>query len=101
REVRAAVRIVVQALDLRGDAVLVATEIDHAVVLLVAAALVPHRDAAGVVASRGLRLARGQRPEGRALVQVRRDGLHEGAPAGRRGLDFDEWHVPRPLSLRS
>ena len=58
REVRAAVRVVLDPLDLRRDAVLVAAEIDDPVVLLVAAALVPHRDAARVVAADALRLGR-------------------------------------------
>ena len=46
REVRAAVRVVLEALDLGRDAVLVAPEIDDAVVLLVAAALVARGDVA-------------------------------------------------------
>src|SRR5512137_813734 len=46
RDVRRPVRVVLQALDLGGDAVLVALEVDDAIGLLVAAALVPHRDAA-------------------------------------------------------
>jgi hypothetical protein len=41
REVRAAVRVVLEPLDLRRDAVLVAAEVDDPVVVLVPAALVP------------------------------------------------------------
>src|SRR5690606_31479238 len=52
RDVRGAVRIVFQALDLGRDAVLVATEIDHAIVPLVPAATMAHRDVAVVVAAR-------------------------------------------------
>src|SRR5438046_1990624 len=45
-EMRAAVRVVFEALHLRRDAVLVAAEIDDAQVMLVATALVAHGDAA-------------------------------------------------------
>src|SRR4029079_6484427 len=88
REVRASVRVIVQALDLGVDAVLVAPEIDQAVVLLVAAALVAHRDAALVVAAAVLRLALDERPVRSALVQVGRGNLHERAPSRRGRLDF-------------
>jgi hypothetical protein len=61
RDVRRAVRIVLDRLDDTGNAVLVATEVDDAVLLLRATALVARRDAAGVVARTGLALRNGQR----------------------------------------
>ena len=50
RDVRAAVRVVLDARDLGGNAVLVALEVDDAVMLLVAAAAVARRDVAVLVA---------------------------------------------------
>ena len=96
REVGAAVRVVFEPLDLCRDAVLVALEVDDPVVLLVAAALVPHRDVAVVVAARSALLVLDQRGDRRALVQVGIDDLDHGAAARRRWLDFDEWHVRTP-----
>ena len=90
---RAAVRIVFEALDLRGDAVLVALEVDDPIVLLVAAALVPHRDVAVVVATRAALLALGERIHRTALVQVRMDDLDHRPAAGRRRFDFLQGHV--------
>src|SRR5690349_11880268 len=97
RDVRAAVRIVFEPLDLRRNAVLVALEVDDPVVMLVAAALVPHRDVAVVVAAGATLLALDERRQRRALVQRRVDDLDERAPPVRRGFDLDEWHR---LSLR-
>src|SRR5262249_37661749 len=51
RDVRRAIRVVLDALDLCRNAVLRAHEVDHAVVVLVAATLVAHRDDAAVVAA--------------------------------------------------
>ena len=85
---RAAVRVVFEPLDLGRDAVLVALEVDDPVLLLVAAALVPHRDVAVVVAARAALLALVSASTGRALVQVRVDDLDQRAPAGRRGFYF-------------
>jgi hypothetical protein len=67
---RGAVRIVFDALDLAGDAVLVAHEVDDAVLLLVAVALVAHGLAADVIARAGRVLVHDQRLLGPALVQV-------------------------------
>src|SRR5713101_6125490 len=92
REVCAPVRIVFQPLDLRGDTVLVAAEIDDAVMLLVAPALVAHGDVAVDVAARLPRLLLDQRLVRPALVQVRVHQLNELPPAGRCGFDFDERH---------
>ena len=89
---RAAVRVVLEALDLGDDAVLVALEIDHAVVLLVPAAHVARRDLAGIVAARGLALALEQRVMRPPLVEVRIDDLDDRAAAGRGRFDFDQCH---------
>ena len=67
---RGAVRIVFQAFDLGRDAVLVATEIDQAVVLLVTAAEMARGDVAVVVAAGVMRLAFNQRLDRPALVQI-------------------------------
>src|SRR5262249_9791828 len=96
REAGAAVRVVLEPLDLRRNAVLVALEVDDPVVVLVAAALVAHRDVAVVVTARSALLALDERSDRPALVQVRIDDLDERAAPVRRGFDFDEWHV-RPL----
>ncbi len=71
RQMRGAVRIVFDALHLAGNAVLVAQKIHHAVVLLVTAALMPHRLAAEVVARARAVLADDQRFERPAFMQVR------------------------------
>src|SRR5690606_2428606 len=70
RDVRGAVRVVLDLRDLRRHAVLVvAAEVDHAVTALVAAAAVAGRDLAGVVAAAGL----GQRAHQRLLGRGTRD----------------------------
>src|SRR5262249_17106089 len=80
-----AVRIVFNGPDAAGGAFLVALEVDHAVMLLRAAALVTGRDAAVVVASARVRLRLGQRRVRRALVQARRDDAdHRAASCGSR-----------------
>src|SRR5262249_3708208 len=61
RDVGRAVRIVLEALHGAGDAVLVALEVDDAVLLRRAAALVARGDAAEAVASAGLLLVRRER----------------------------------------
>src|SRR6266436_3459927 len=91
-DVRAPVRVVFEPLDLGRNTVLVAAKIDDAVILLVPAALVAHRDvpvdvAAGLL---GLLLDQGLiRP---ALVQIRIYELDELSPAGRGGFEFYERH---------
>src|SRR6187431_408039 len=57
RDVRGAVRVVLDALDRRRNTVFVALEIDQSIMLLVTAALVARGDAAGVVATAFLVLA--------------------------------------------
>ena len=91
----AAVRVVLDGRDLRGDAVLVALEVDDAVTALVTAALMAGGDAAVVVASclvgqrRKQRLLRRRR---RDLGEVR-DRLEASAGAGRLVL-FDSHCFP-------
>jgi hypothetical protein len=92
REVRAAVRVVLDALDDRRNAVLLPPPVNHAVMVLVPAALVPHGDRAVVVAAVHLRLLPRQRPERIPLVQPGRDDLHQGTAARGGRFDFDEWH---------
>ncbi len=82
REERAAVGIVLEALDFRRDAVLVALEVDLAVELLVAAALVAHGDLAVHVAAALLVLALDEMRHRPALVQVGIDDLDLLALAG-------------------
>ena len=111
RDVGAAVRVVFEALDLRRDPVLVAAEVDDAVVLLVPAALVAGGDVAHVVAAGALVLRLDQRRVRRALVQVGVHDLHHRAAAGRGGFGFDECHgqatpstklmSPSPLGSRT
>ena len=93
REMRAAVRVVFEPLDLRGDAVLVAAEIDHAIVLLVSAALVPRRDMAVVVAARPRFLLSVSASNGAPLCSSLVTTLTSDATAGRCGFDFDQCHV--------
>src|SRR5215510_4131085 len=93
RDVAGAVRIVLDALDHALDAVLVATEVDDAVLLLRAGALVARRDAADVVTARVLLLLLGQRLVRAALPEVRLVELDAEARARRSRLHLDDWHV--------
>jgi hypothetical protein len=77
-----AVRVVFDALHLGRDAILVAHEVDHTVVVLVAAALVPGGDVAVVVAAGFLELRLQQRRVALTLVQVIARDLHHAAMAG-------------------
>src|SRR5467141_932954 len=81
-DVRAPVRIVFEPLDLGRNAVLVAAKIDDAVILLVPAALVAHRDMAVDVAARLLGLLLDQGLIRPALVEIRIHELDELPPAG-------------------
>src|SRR5262249_13449444 len=92
REVRAAIRVVLQALHFGGNRVLVAAPVDDAQVVLVAAALVAGSDAAVSVASAAPGLRAGKPPMRVALVQLGSDDLYEGPAAGRGGLDLEERH---------
>src|SRR5262245_30825628 len=93
RDVAGAVRIVLDALDHALDAVLVATEVDDAVLLRMPAALVARGDAADVVAARVLLLLLGERLERATLPQVRLVELDAEARARRSRLHLDDWHV--------
>src|SRR4029453_7782649 len=92
REVRRAVRVVLEALDDRRNAVLVATEVDDAIPLLVSAALVTRRHSAVVIAPAVLLLRLDERSVRRAFVQARLDDLDDEAPSRRGWFGFDEWH---------
>jgi hypothetical protein len=92
--VAGAVRVVLDALDHALDAVLVALQVDDAVLLARAAALVARRDAAVGVAAAGLRLARGQRLVRAALPEVRLVDLDDEPGARRRRLHLDQCHQP-------
>ena len=86
RDAGGAVRIVLNRIDLGRHAVLVAAEVDQPVLLLVAAAAMPGRDLALVVAAARLRLAAQQRLLGlrawRQLGEVA-DGRPAAAGGGR------------------
>jgi hypothetical protein len=91
--VAGAVRIVLDALDHALDAVLVATEIDDAVLVDVPAALVARGDAAHVVAAGVTLLLGGQRLERTTFPQVRLVELDAEARARRSRFHLDDWHV--------
>src|SRR5690606_25788363 len=99
RDVRGAVRIVLERLDDAGDTVLVALEIDDAVLLARTTALVAGGYAAGVVARTGLALRHGQRSVRIALVQVRAVDLDDETRTRRRRLHFDQCHRCQSLLL--
>src|SRR5688500_12686822 len=96
RQMRAAVRIVFDAFHPSRDPVLVALEIDDAIVLLVPAAFVTHGEMAVGVAARFLRLALDEVRLRLALMQTRRDDLDELSPPGRGGFDFDQHYLLSP-----
>src|SRR6266404_3741485 len=93
RKIGAAVRVVFEALDPGGNAVLVAHEIDDAIVMLVPPALMARGDVAAVVAAGSLALFLDQSSNRLALVQVGVDDLDQRAPAGGCRFDFDERHL--------
>src|SRR5690606_15186783 len=92
RDVRGAIRIVLDPLDPGRNAFLVTLEVDNPVVLLVTAAAMPGRDATGVVAATALRLRLHQGRVRRALVQFVADDAYLGTAAGRRRLVLDQCH---------
>src|ERR1700733_5939879 len=83
RDVAGAVRIVFDALDAAGDAVLVALEVDETVLLARATAVVPGRDAPEMIARARLALRRRERLVRAALVQMRAIDLDHRARARR------------------
>ena len=86
---RTAVGIVFDTLHLGRDAVFVAAEINLAIVLLVAAALMTHGDAAVDVAARFLELATQQARFRLAFVQAGCNHLDQPAPAWGCGFNFN------------
>jgi acyl carrier protein len=82
RNVGRAVGVVLNALHLGGDAIFVATEVDHAVVVLVTTALVTGGDVTVVVATCFLELRLQQRRVRIAFVQVITGDLDHGTAAG-------------------
>src|SRR5690606_12259618 len=99
RDVRGAVRVVLDPLHARRDAFLVALEVDDPVVLLVAAADVAGGDAAVVVAPARATLLLEQRRVRRALVQVGRHHADRAAAAGGGGLESQQCHGLSPQAL--
>src|SRR3989338_2747948 len=98
-QVGAAVRIVFQALDLGRDTVLVALEIHHAVMLLVAAPNMAGSDIGLIIAARGPGLFFQQRRDWLALVQIRVDQAHYGALPRSCWFQFNQCHDDYPCSL--
>src|SRR4030095_9820049 len=89
-----AVRVVLDVRDLGGHAVLVvATEVDHAVLALVATTDVTRRDAALVVAATGLRQRAEQRLLGRGAGDLREVRDRRTATTGSRGLVLTNSHL--------
>ena len=91
-DVSRAVRVVLDAFDLRRDTILVANEVDHTVVMLVTTALVAHGDATVVVTARVLLLGFQQRSFWSALVQVRVHHLDHATTARRGWFNFYDSH---------
>ena len=96
-----AVRVVLEGSHLGRHAVLIAPEVDHPVLALVAATAVARRLAAVVVATTGAGLLLGQGPLRRGLRDVREvgDGLEPAAGTGRLALALR--HGSRPRTTRS
>src|SRR3569833_3685814 len=92
-DVARTVRIVLEALDDAGDAVLVALEVDDAVLLTGATTVMPRGNAARMVARASLVLVRRQGLVRAAFVEVRAVDLDDRAGAGRCWLVLDESHV--------
>ena len=89
---RGTVRVVLNTLHFRRDAVFVATEIDHTVVVLMAAALVTGGDVAIVVTTCALELRLQQGRVGSTFVQVITGDFDNTAPTRRGGFHFDDGH---------
>src|SRR3954465_14900905 len=92
RDEAAAVRIVFQPLDGRGNVDLVALEIDGTQRPLVTAAAETHGDATRVIAAAGGVLAFGERLDRLALVERRTIDHDQLALAGRRGIECLQCH---------
>ena len=92
RDVGGAVRVVFDAFDLGRDAVLVAHEVDNAVVVLGTAATMTDRDVTVVVAAGLLELGFQQGSVRSTLEQVVTRDLHRAALARRSGFHLDDGH---------
>ncbi len=77
RNMRAAIRIVLQSLNNAWNTIFVAFEIDNAVALFMAAALVTHRDAAIIIATTFRRFFVEKRTVRLAFMQARRFDLDD------------------------
>src|SRR5579862_8169337 len=92
RNMRGTIRVVLDALDHTGDAVLVAPEVDQTILLPRTAADVARGDASEMIARSGLALRHGQRRVGLTLVQVIAADTHLKARPGRGGFELDQRH---------
>src|SRR5262249_53097667 len=103
RDEGGAVRVVLDALDLRRHVELAPLEVDAPIRLLVTAAAEAHRDAAVVVAAAALALALGEMLDRLALVEGGAVDQDELTLAGRYRLVGLECHLLclRPLTARS
>src|SRR5438132_6445945 len=102
RKPRVAVRVVLDRRDLGGNAVLVPTEVDDAVPLLVPATTVTRGHPTVRVAAAGLRLRLGQRLLGLGLGDLDEVGRRQEPAARTRRLAFADRHRQLPkMSMRS
>jgi len=88
-DVCAPVRVVFDALHLCWNTILVTTEVNDPIVVLVAAALVTRRDTTEIVPTRSPCLLFNQAGERRALMQIRIYDLYDRAATVCRWFDFD------------
>ncbi len=91
-QVGAAVRIIFQSLDFGENAILVATKIHLAVMLLMTATHVTGSNVTVVIASGGMVLLLHQFRVGRTLVQVWINHFNDCAASGRSRFDFNQCH---------
>src|SRR5690606_16373391 len=98
---RRPVRVVFKTLNLFRSTVLVATEVDNAILLLVTTTLVTRGDATIVVATTVLGLVLGQRRIGSTLMQILANHLDHKATARRGRLALHNRHDSSPSSLLS
>jgi hypothetical protein len=92
-----AVRVILEILNLARNAILVAAEINHAIMLLVTTAHMTNSDVTMRIAASGFVLA--FRPAcacGRPLCRFGLDNLDDTTTARRSRLDFNESHLSRP-----
>jgi hypothetical protein len=92
RDVGASVGVVLDPLNLCGNAIFDATKIDDAIVLLVATTAMPSRDPAKIVAAGCLGLRLCERVYRTTLKEVGMRDLDHGTLAGRGWLEFYDGH---------